>query len=184
MVKHNICPWWVGYFLISPIRRWMQDPEALLKPYVREGMTVLEPGPGMGFFTLPLARLVGSSGRVIALDVEPRMIAALKRRATRAGVFTRIDARVVPAQSMELGASSVDFVFAGYVVHEMPAASQFFNEAAQAMKHGAALLLIEPAGHVGEAEFAGELAAAKASGLKAIDRPSIKHCLAAVLQKP
>jgi ubiquinone/menaquinone biosynthesis C-methylase UbiE len=37
-------------------------------------MTVLEPGPGMGFFTLELARRVGAPGRVIAVDIQPKMI--------------------------------------------------------------------------------------------------------------
>ena len=48
---HRVCPWWLGYFLASPIRQWLgQDPIKILSPYVREGMIVLEPGPGMGFF--------------------------------------------------------------------------------------------------------------------------------------
>ena len=44
----------------------MQDPAAIVAPYVHAGMTVLEPGPGMGFFTLELAHLVRPAGRVIA----------------------------------------------------------------------------------------------------------------------
>ena len=52
--------------LASPLRRLLHDPAKILAPYVREGMTVLEPGPGMGFFTLDLARRVGASGRVVA----------------------------------------------------------------------------------------------------------------------
>jgi ubiquinone/menaquinone biosynthesis C-methylase UbiE len=72
-MSHRVCPWWLGYFLLNPFRRLRQDPRKLLKPYVREGMTVLEPGPGTGFFTLELLRLVGKSGRVIASDVQPRM---------------------------------------------------------------------------------------------------------------
>lgn len=54
-------------------------------------MTVLEPGPGMGFFTLALARLVGPSGKVIALDLQPKMIAALKRRVAKANLLSRIE---------------------------------------------------------------------------------------------
>jgi hypothetical protein len=65
MAGHGVCPWWVGYLLASPLRRLQYDPAALLAPYVRTGMTVLEPGPGMGFFTLELARRVGPSGRVV-----------------------------------------------------------------------------------------------------------------------
>ena len=55
------------------MRRLSQDPGKVLAPYVRESMTVLEPGPCMGFFTLELARLVGPSGRVAAVDIQPPM---------------------------------------------------------------------------------------------------------------
>lgn len=63
-MSKRVCPWWLGYLLASPLRRLMVDPKKLLAPYVHEGMTVLEPGRGMGFFTLELARLVDASGRV------------------------------------------------------------------------------------------------------------------------
>lgn len=67
---NRVCPWWLGYFLASPLRRWIEirDPEAFLRPYVKPGMTVFEPGPGMGFFTLPMANLVGPSGHIVAAD--------------------------------------------------------------------------------------------------------------------
>ncbi len=67
MAQH-VCPWWLGYWLASPLRRLTVNPDAVVSPFVRPGMLVLEPGPGMGFFTLPLARLVGPKGRVVALD--------------------------------------------------------------------------------------------------------------------
>jgi tRNA A58 N-methylase Trm61 len=154
-------------------------------PYVQTGMTVLEPGPGMGFFTLDLARLVGPSGHVIAVDVQPQMIAGLRRRARRAGLLNRIDARVVPPTSMRLGdvKGSVDLVFAFAVVHEMPGPASFFSEATGAMKPGATLLLAEPAGHVDETEFAEELSAAAQVGLTLIRHPSIHRFRAALLRK-
>jgi ubiquinone/menaquinone biosynthesis C-methylase UbiE len=115
----------MGYLLLSPIRKWRQDPTRILAPYVRADMTVLEPGPGMGFFTIEIARLVGPSGRVIAIDVQPRMIEALRRRARKTGLADRIDARIVSPSSMELSGldAAVDFVFAFAVVHEMPSAA-------------------------------------------------------------
>jgi ubiquinone/menaquinone biosynthesis C-methylase UbiE len=100
--KHHVCPWWFGYLLLGPIRRLRHDPSAILAPYLREGMMVLEPGPGMGFFTLEIARRVGRTGRVIAVDVQPKMIERLKRRATNANLAERIDARVARADSMQL----------------------------------------------------------------------------------
>jgi SAM-dependent methyltransferase len=89
MTEYSICPWWAGYILASPMRKLAQNPARLLEPFVHTGTTVLEPGPGMGFFTLELARLVGPEGRVIAVDVQPHMIASLRRRAERARLIDR-----------------------------------------------------------------------------------------------
>ena len=186
MALHGVCPWWIGYLLASPIRKLWQDPARVLEPYIQAGMTVLEPGPGMGFFTLDMARLAGPSGRVVAVDLQPRMIEALKRRARKAGLLERIDARVCNPTSMELADldQTVDFVFVCAVLHELPSAAAFFAEAARAMKSGATLLLIEPYGHVSEVESAEQMKAAADNGLSVIGRPSMKGFTAALLRKP
>ena len=183
MAEH-VCPWWIGYLLVSPLRRWMQNPEKLLAPYVQPGMTVLEPGPGMGFFTLPLARLVGL-GRVVAVDVQAKMLDALRRRATKAGLIQRIDARLAKPESLGIDdlTGSVDFVLAVAVVHELPSAETFFREAALALKPGGKLLLAEPKGHVNQDRFTEELNAAWRAGLAVQDLPVMKRLLAALLTK-
>jgi SAM-dependent methyltransferase len=148
-------------------------------------MTVLEPGPGMGYFTLEMTRLVGDSGRVVAVDVQPQMIERLKRRAAHAGVSGRLDARVAPAASMGLGElrGSVDFTLAFAVVHEFPDAGRFFAEVAAASKPGASLLLAEPSGHVKGAAFDSELQAAAQAGFTLIGRPAIRRNHTALLRK-
>jgi ubiquinone/menaquinone biosynthesis C-methylase UbiE len=185
MPGHRVCPWWID-LLGTPFRRLIQDPAAIVTPYVHTGMTVLEPGPGMGFFTLELARLVGPSGRIIAVDIQPQMIAGLQRRARKAGLIDRIDARVAPPTSMGLDdtAGAIDFAFVFAVLHEMPAAGPFFTEAARALRPGATLLLAEPAGHVDEPEFRGELAAATQAGLDVVSHPPIDKCRTALLCRP
>ena len=102
IAEPGVCPWWVGYILASPIRKLVQESARMLKPFVRVGMTVLEPGPGMGSFTLDLARLVGPAGRVIAVDVQPQMIAGLRRRADGRPI-DRIDIRLASAGTMGSG---------------------------------------------------------------------------------
>ncbi len=181
----RVCPWWLGYFLASPLRRWFDDPSKLLKPYVRPGMTVLEPGPGMGFFTLELARLAGPHGRVVALDVQPRMISGLKRRVERAGLADRVETRVVSQVTLGLKdlTGAVDFTLAYAVVHELPDESIFFEEVAKASKSGASLLLVEPAGHVKADEFEAEIVLASQAGLSVVDRPAVRRSRAAVLRK-
>ncbi len=183
----RVCPWWLGYFLVSPLRRWLrkEDPAKILAPYVREGMTVFEPGPGMGFLTLELARRVGASGKVVAIDIQPRMIAGLKRRALKAGLADRIEMRVARPDSLDIEdlAGRADFALAFALVHEMPDAAKFFCEAANACKPNALLLLAEPSGHVKPDEFELELKYAADAGFIVTERPSVPHSLAVVLKK-
>lgn len=103
MAKSHVFPWWGGYLLLSPLRKRSVDPMDLLRPYVWEGMLALDAGCAMGFFSLPLARLVGPSGRVVCVDIQKRMIAALKRRAASTGLADRIDAP--PSRSTSGGAA-------------------------------------------------------------------------------
>jgi SAM-dependent methyltransferase len=184
-MTHRVCPWWLGYFLASPLRRIGQDPAKILTPYVREGMRVLEPGPGMGFFTVELARLVGKSGRVVVVDIQPRMLAGLKRRVSKNGLLDRLDARLAGPDSMGLEElnGTFDFALVFAVVHELPSATSFFTEAAAALRPGACLLLGEPRGHVNEVHFEAELTAAAQAGLDLVDRPSIRRTHAALLKK-
>ena len=174
-MAQRVCPWWHGYMLACPLRRLMNAPAKILASYVHEGMTVLEPGPGMGFFTLELARLVGPRGRVVVVDMQSRMLDGLKKRVAKAGLLERVDARLVSRDSMGLAdlAGAVDFALAYYMVHELPSADVFFAEIAAALRPGGCLLLAEPAGHVNAAKFADELKVAAQAGLEVAERPSV-----------
>jgi 2-polyprenyl-3-methyl-5-hydroxy-6-metoxy-1,4-benzoquinol methylase len=168
----RVCPWWIGMMLVSPIRRWLEDPEKLLRPYIREGVTILEPGPGMGFFTLPMARMVGETGRVIAVDLQAKMLEGLRRRAERAGLLARIDLRQVQRDSLGVDdlQGKIDLVVAIHVVHEMPSDEVFFREAAESLKPAGILLLVEPLGHVNQTKFNHEIQSAQDAGLVKSDR--------------
>jgi ubiquinone/menaquinone biosynthesis C-methylase UbiE len=182
-MAHKVCPWWIGYFLVSPLRKLVQDPAAILAPHVREGMTVLEPGPGMGFFTLELARRVGPRGRVVAVDVQPRMLSALRRRATRAGVADRVEVREARPDALGVAdlTGKVDLVVAFALVHELPDAGRFFSEIRATLAPGAEVLVAEPAGHVKAAEFEETMAAAERAGLRRKPGPKVWRSLTAVL---
>jgi len=182
-MAHRVCPWWIGYVLANPVRKLWQDPHAILAPFVREGMVVLEPGPGMGFFTLELARLVAAKGRVVAVDVQERMLAALRRRAVRRGLGERIETRVAQRDALGVAdlAGRVDFALAFAMVHEVPDAGRFLAEVAQAVKPGGRLLIAEPRGHVDEAQFAATLDLAARAGFRLESRPPIASSHAAVL---
>jgi len=165
-VAKRVCPFWIGYLLINPIRNLFESPYKLLGHLVGEGMVVLEPGCGMGYFTLPLARLVGGTGRVIAIDIQPQMIAALGKRALKAGLFERIQMRLGESDSLEIEdlCGTVDLAVAMYMVHEAVNPGRFFREIWKALKIGGRLLVIEPKGHVSLNEFEKSIGAAREVG--------------------
>lgn len=182
----RVCPWWMGPILLSPLRRWRLKPERLLGPWIHEGMTVLEPGPGMGFFTLPMARMVGPTGRVIAVELQVKMLDGLRKRLARLGLAERVETRLTGRDSLRIAdlAGIVDFVLAFAVVHELPSADRFFRETALVLRPGALLLLVEPAGHVSGARFARELEAAHAADLVETEPPKVHGSHTALLRKP
>ena len=165
------------------MRRWLQDPRAIVEPYVTAGMKVLEPGPGMGFFTLELARLVGPTGRVIAIDIQPKMLEVLARRARKAGLADRIEVRSATGEGLGIDGlrGAMDFALAFAMVHEAPNAEKLLREIHDALKPGAKLLLAEPKGHVSAEEFEHALAAAKDAKFAIESRPVIRRSQAAVL---
>ena len=128
----------------------------------------------MGFFTLDMARLVGPAGRIVAVDLQPRMLAGLRKRAAKAGLLERIDARLATPDSLGVAGLEADFALAFAVVHEVPAVDRFFAEMAGGLKPGALLLMAEPKGHVKPALLEQEVQAAVGAGFTVADRPSIR----------
>lgn len=171
----HVCPWWAGNLLASPGRRLLQNPEKILRPHVSAGMRALDLGPGMGFFSLPMARLVGEPGRVFCVDLQEPMIAGLKRRAARAGLAARIEGRVCSATSLRIDdlAGTLDFALAFAMVHEVPDPDRLFAEIRAALKPGGRLLVCEPVGHVTNDAFAATVACARVAQLADIDRPRL-----------
>ena len=181
----HVCPIWVGYLLASPLRRLVHNPTAILRGHVQAGMTVLDLGCAMGYFSIPMARMVGEAGRVICVDVQEPMLRKLERRAESAGVRSRIEPRLVVAESLPLDdlAGSVGFALAFAVMHEIPDQARALAEVAAALSPGGRLLISEPKGHVSAADFAATLDRERAAGLELRERPRHAGGHAALLSK-
>lgn len=181
----KICPYWAGYFLASPVRRLFQNPEKILAPHIEAGITAMDIGCAMGYFSLPLARMVGEKGKVLCVDVQEKMLRSLRKRAEKAGLADRIMIHQSLQDSLSLGAyeRKIDFVLVFAVIHEVPNPVKFFHEFSRTMKPGAKCLIAEPKGHVSTEAFAKTLALADENGLQLAGQPRIAWSRTAVLVK-
>ncbi len=179
----HVCPWWFGTLLASRVRKLVQDPARILAPFVKPGATVLEPGPGMGFFTVELARLVGPQGKVVAVDLQQPMLDGVRARAEQATVAGPLVLRRVEPASLGVPdlAGQVDFALLFWMLHEVPDPAHFLGELAQALKVGGRILFCEPKGHVSGQAFEKSLQLAGTVGLRVESRPSIRLSRAALL---
>jgi ubiquinone/menaquinone biosynthesis C-methylase UbiE len=184
-MNERICPWYLGYFLASPLRRLIQKPEAIIGPYVENGHTVLDIGSAMGFFTLPMARMVGEKGKVIAVDLQEKMLRSLQRRARKAGLSGRIETRLCPGSTLGINdlAGKVDFALMFAVLHEMPDIKLPISEVYTALKPHGFLLISEPTGHVTKEKFGEETSIVEACGFTVIQTPVIRQSHSLIAQK-
>jgi ubiquinone/menaquinone biosynthesis C-methylase UbiE len=168
----RVCPWWLIRTFDNPLRRLIHDPGQILSGLVAPGQIAADIGCGIGYFTIPLARLVGPHGRVLAVDLQERMLAGVKKRAAKAGIMERI--RLCQATSAALGFDGqVDFILTFYMVHEVPDQERFLRQIHAALKPGGTWLLAEPALHVAAVMFEQIAAEACAAGFTPLSRPRV-----------
>ncbi len=162
----------------------MQDPEEIVRPYVKEGMSVLDIGCGMGFFSLPLAKLVGETGKVVCVDLQEKMIKGLIRRALKAGLSDRIDARICRKDSLGVSdiAGKIDFALAFALVHEVTDKERLFAEIYSTMKQTGELLVAEPQGHVSKPDFEKTVSIAQSAGFEVLCDLNIQRSRAVLLR--
>jgi ubiquinone/menaquinone biosynthesis C-methylase UbiE len=184
--KSHVCPVWIGWLLVSPLRRLLENPETALSPLVSRGSTVVDAGCAMGFYSLTLARLVGPDGRVICVDVQQGMLDSLVRRASRAGLESVIEPRLGTQETLELDdlAGRVDLVTAFHVVHEAAYPRRFLGECCASLATGGRLLVAEPRRHVSDADFAETFATIETLGLEPMPAPAIRWSHSALFRRP
>lgn len=165
------CPWWLCFSFDNALRRIYQDPYRILGMLVRPGESALDVGPGMGYFTLPLAELVGPGGRVCALDIQPEMMDRLRRRIGRSGA-RNIETRLYDGSRFGLDCK-FDFILLFWMFHEVRGKDLFLAELANVCKPGTRILLAEPFFHVTGKDFRSALAMFADNGLKSYETVKI-----------
>ena len=184
MSKKNrrVCPVERAGSLDNRIRRWIQNPQKILKPYIQKGMTVLDIGCGPGFFSIDIAQMVGKSGRVIAADLQEGMLQKLRDKIQGTEFEERIT--VHKSEENKIGVSEkVDFVLAFYVLHEMPNQKDFFKELESILKPNGQALIVEPPLRVSKRVFEETIRKARDAGFTPADGPKVFLSKTAILKK-
>jgi len=182
MTERLVCPWWLGYLIDNPLRRWIHNPEKILGPYVKPGMTAMDVGCGMGLFSITMAKMVGDTGQVFAVDLQQKMLDTMKRRAEKAGVAGRIHAHRCEPDSLNLDIQA-DFALAFAMVHEVPDTKRLLSQIYACLKPNGRFLVAEPRGHVPAGVFQKMLEIGEEVGFWQSEQPQVRYCTTVVFVK-
>ncbi len=123
----------------------LRDPDAVVACLgVRAGMVVGDLGPGVGHFTVRLARAVEPDGVVYALDASQSTLHDLRRAADERGIST-LRPVLVRRDRLEIP-EPVDLLFVSATYHHLPAPARYFAEARAHLRPGASVAILESRG--------------------------------------
>ena len=131
-------PW-----LVRESRQREEDCRRLLRELnVRRGQTVCDMGCGNGFYTLPIARLTGSEGKVYAVDIQPEMLTMLESRANEFGI-ENVETILSTQTDSQLPAGSIDLVLLVDVYHEFSHPKEMLQAIRKSLKINGRIALAE-----------------------------------------
>ncbi len=121
-------PQFMANLIDNPLRRKIQPPDATPARHgIEPGMTVLEVGPGNGTYTVATARRVGDRGKVVTIDIEPKMIERVTRRAQAEGI-DNIEAKVADVYDLPFEDGFFDAIYMIAVIGEIPKPDKAMRE--------------------------------------------------------
>jgi len=181
--KNRVCPVELADSLDGKIRRYLQNPQKILKPFINEGMRVLDIGCGPGFFSIELAKMVGNSGKVFAVDLQEGMLQKIRDKIKG----TELEERIVLIKSEKDNFTvpeKVDFILAFYMVHEVPDKNKLFKDLINILDDKGQLFVVEPKFfHVSQKEFNTTMQIAEKAGFNINKGPKLPFSFSAVLNK-
>jgi ubiquinone/menaquinone biosynthesis C-methylase UbiE len=170
--KQRVCPVERAGGLDNSLRRLLQNPGKILKPYIRGDMKVLDLGCGPGFFTIEIAKMLGDSGKVIAADLQEGMLNKLRQKITGSLLEKKIELHKCEETSIGV-VEKVDFILAFWMVHEVPDHNKLFNELKSILNTDGNLFIIEPNFHVSKKSFGEMINTLETTGFQVCKNPKV-----------
>ncbi|MDD3859881.1 MAG: class I SAM-dependent methyltransferase [Bacteroidales bacterium] len=170
--KYRVCPVENAGGLDNSVRRILQNPVKILKPYIGNGMTILDLGCGPGFFSIEIAKLLNGTGKLIAADLQDGMLEKVNKKIKGTELEQRIELH--KCKTNETGVTEkVDFILCSYLIHEVPNQDNLFRELKSILKPNGKVFIIEPKFIVSKGAFENMILVFNYIGFEIIDRPKV-----------
>ena len=125
------------------VRMYWQMPNRVLHEIgVQSGNIIADVGCGIGYFSVPLAKKVGSSGIVYACDIDPGALAFLKEKAERQNIR---NLKIIQSKENDplLPASVMDLVLIVNTIHLMDRPSEYLTKLKSCLKPDGCIAIIQ-----------------------------------------
>jgi ubiquinone/menaquinone biosynthesis C-methylase UbiE len=124
-------------------RETEEKPQLLIDALeIKPGQTIADLGAGSGYYSFRIAPLVGPTGKVLAIDIEPAMLEVITQRASRERI-ANVAAVRASVRDPNLAPGSVDLLFMVDVYHELEYPYEVMTKVRAALKPGGRVALIE-----------------------------------------
>jgi arsenite methyltransferase len=129
--------------LEDPGRDAWQLPDQVIENLgLHQGDEVADLGAGSGYFTVRLAREVGPGGKVYAVDIDPKMLDYIDRRAQEEKL-DNIQTILADPDNPKLGSQSVDLIFICDVLHHIHDRDKYYPKLYRALRPSGRLVDID-----------------------------------------
>jgi protein-L-isoaspartate O-methyltransferase len=139
----GVMGWQAASWLERPERVQEERPDLLLAELnLKPGMTVADIGAGSGYHSRRMADVVGKTGKVYAVDVQPQMVQMLSAL-SREDRYSNIKPILSTTDDVKLAPASVDLAIMVDVYHELEFPFEVMRSIVKALKPGGRVAFVE-----------------------------------------
>jgi predicted methyltransferase len=143
-----------GYSEDTNINRWVrrledegrevrEKQQAVLEELdLKRGMVIADIGAGTGLFTIPLAKAVGDTGKVYAVEILQVFLEHIAKRAAESGM-SNVELVHANQKSAELPSRSIDLAFLCDTYHHIEYPKTYLSTVHAALREGGELVIID-----------------------------------------